>query len=837
LSLAYLALLLIAAVTLYGVLRSGVAILLNRTTCRVEGRAAEWYASTWLGIWHPLDEAINMIAGSLAPSPKIAPRFERGSLLHWIPLLAAVYDAVFARAADEFAWRQIVRRIQGNDMVGAHVVALDRCPAAFEFAWPALPGMVADEIEAAANQASFATVARLRAVLEVAYESRSTNVILNAATQSVTFQELVHTSYFDSMGVRQILLQWISLSELATFGLIDATGITYQRGDKRTLGAERLPPRGSPSKRLDAVVALSFILVAALIGVVALSLYDATVSPLTDRYQVDQIAKAMRSPILTSVGGELALAGVLVRLEAIRYIPTAESLLNGVGDTVSRLRAAQEIAHQIGRTGEFDRLSALALRLSDIHGVSSQILDVQTAAVVGAVETGRTPPLDVISDLRGEFVRPASGPAIRSVIDGVFAYYGKGPHSREMLKGLIQERFQNPNPVAPIVPSSKDMSDNCFAALSAASSKFLRAEDRMYVVHLLDCRATALQKQIVYNAVLGTELAEISKLEILNTDAAPPSSDAVLLSYPSSNEDDPPAMIAERIVRLVALEESQGRFQFARLHGAIEQLSNGQEWRLAFLLDVVCRMADQLRDLDDVADGDTLYREVAMKLPLLLTNDAAQTFKNELFDVFTADVFTRLARYYLLIGERDNATWLTKEIFTLLLDRADEDFDLRALWYARIADIAQSLGLKDLAERAIVAGMSVPDNSPDSTSVRGALDLVRTSRSLGPSAIALTAKALNRATDLFDRAPDNEKLARDCVELVSGWALIGNLPRARQIAEGAHEKRAVLVGYAAILDVVMMTSESVRVAAASFADGTRLSVSNMMIDWPTFHQR
>src|SRR5262245_2753055 len=179
---------------------------------RAESRARDWYGSHWLALWHPLDEPINGLAGSIGPAPTIAPRISADSLVNFVPFAGWIFNRLVARATDEFAWSAITDRAQGADLHGYRLVRVSRAPAVMQGAVVSLSTELADELTASADAKSVDSVHRLRALLETAYDSQGGEILFDRISSVVSFQEIIHTSYFDHFPIRKLLIDHIELN-------------------------------------------------------------------------------------------------------------------------------------------------------------------------------------------------------------------------------------------------------------------------------------------------------------------------------------------------------------------------------------------------------------------------------------------------------------------------------------------------------------------------------------------------------------------------------------------------------------------------------------------------
>lgn len=206
---AVLGLVAIFATTL--VLQPLIAWLRDRALDEAARRAGHWYGPLWLGLWHPLDEPINLLAGSLGSAPAIAPRLSSTSLLSFVPFVVPLYDGLFARAADEFIWSKVAARAQGSNIVGRRALAVGRAPPALSPGWGPIPEGIASRITERCDVHAGRTVNRMRATFEGAYDTQGSEVVFSALARTVTFHELIHTSYYDDDDVRTMIADWIDL--------------------------------------------------------------------------------------------------------------------------------------------------------------------------------------------------------------------------------------------------------------------------------------------------------------------------------------------------------------------------------------------------------------------------------------------------------------------------------------------------------------------------------------------------------------------------------------------------------------------------------------------------
>jgi hypothetical protein len=323
----------------------------------IPATAASWYGETWLGLWHPLDEPINSLAGTLGPAPKIAPRRKESLLFRTMPFLWPVWDAVLVRAADEFAWRQVTSRAQGADLVNQFVLDVGRAPKPLEPGFNPLPHQLADEMTASANEHSEGLVASMRALLENAYDQRNTETIADRVGTLLTFQELIHTSYFGQPAVAKMIAAHID--QCATPGGRLPAAFEPSRADSVSNRAARpLPPRGA----LEFVTALVLLILPAVtLWVSVRTTADAVIIPYTAAFQFESIRDYVTEKRVLAAGNGGKLAALLLGLEA-KGLTDPIKILDGIPQGKHRRQAATRLAYAYGRSGRFKDIERLLIR-------------------------------------------------------------------------------------------------------------------------------------------------------------------------------------------------------------------------------------------------------------------------------------------------------------------------------------------------------------------------------------------------------------------------------------------------------------------------------------------
>ena len=276
------------------------------------GLAAQMFFDRWLAVWSPLDEAMNGLITTLRISGEILPR-RRGSsagLLAGIvtaPLRLAdfVYNRFLAQAADGFIWTRLQDRLYGSDRTGFTPQGAAASPLAHVGQWPSLPPPLQSALKKHADSQAAATLTRLReGFAELAHNPEQTDDLLGTLHRELTWQEVVHSSYFDMAGVRRVIATHLvqksdhPADALATKGRLApavadwlAEGPAPAPSEGKAGEQNRFsPPANRPDRMaLSALANLAATLAVILLWISAGVLHTNFVRPFTDAFQAEQV--------------------------------------------------------------------------------------------------------------------------------------------------------------------------------------------------------------------------------------------------------------------------------------------------------------------------------------------------------------------------------------------------------------------------------------------------------------------------------------------------------------------------------------------------------------------
>jgi hypothetical protein len=229
-----------------------VAPALERRQIRREvhlwARALRIYGPRWLGLWSAEDEAINGLRASLHLSGEVVPRreapvafsevyrvvsnppqnvyldsglrfpvFSAGttvwifeSMFGWAYRLP--YNKLFAPQADKFILRQVSKAVQGNNRPATRISGVDRHPSALLSSLAGLPHSINEAVCNLANESGREAIPRIRQSLGEAKFGAAISGSQNPLYGAISGNELVHTSYFRSEELIDLVCTHIRLT-------------------------------------------------------------------------------------------------------------------------------------------------------------------------------------------------------------------------------------------------------------------------------------------------------------------------------------------------------------------------------------------------------------------------------------------------------------------------------------------------------------------------------------------------------------------------------------------------------------------------------------------------
>jgi hypothetical protein len=320
------------------------------------GTAAQEYGSRWQGHWHPEDEPIAGLAGTLIRPPKLV------SQNRW-----EFYNAFVANPLNQLAWSIVTSRLQGADISGLRMIRASSFPAVLSPGHPALSGPIAQELQRSANQFSGATVSDFRRDLGFLSKLKTADEAITKLVQSITWRELIHTSYF------------------ANSDFVRTIAACIRNPNRLVIGEKAVISIAKPPRAFQALAAakatIAFLLISAL-ALAAFFAFSASIAPYAAPHQLDEIYNAVAGegtikPELLNLAHDQTLGELLGRLRALNRLKGAGPTLQQIKNTNSRVHAAQKIAYSLGHSGNFRELSSL------IQEVQKGGVPTSVAVVVG----------------------------------------------------------------------------------------------------------------------------------------------------------------------------------------------------------------------------------------------------------------------------------------------------------------------------------------------------------------------------------------------------------------------------------------------------------------------
>ncbi|MER8852872.1 hypothetical protein NKH94_14870 [Mesorhizobium australicum] len=394
-------------------------------------------AESWLGIWHPDDEARALIAASLVRPPVLMPRLARpdSGLLQRLVGIVTGFDWLYAPAADQQAWSVVTGKVQGRDL-GEDLTTVGPGPAELDAWWPMLPPSAVAQMSDYADRAAATALQTGRLQLRSVGMQDEVGEMGALFAGTATWQELIHTSYFDSRDVRSLIVSHIA----GTPGILtDTLQQWYSQG---RVPVARNQPRNRFLVQLPVVKAM---LAAPILGLLFLSVwyaYGSFLRPHTSIGLKEQVASfLLNSPDLRLTSDGTTFSDIALR--ATTTTDLAEALRQAQKITLARARleAVRSIASELGRQGSLAEVATIIATLDSDDAKVARDLKVQLSASVveGALSAGNRDGQILLENLvengeanfRGLYVRPLPSLMISS------SRLGKGDLARVFLRAYV----------------------------------------------------------------------------------------------------------------------------------------------------------------------------------------------------------------------------------------------------------------------------------------------------------------------------------------------------------------------------------------------------------------
>jgi hypothetical protein len=430
-------------------------------------------AETWLGIWHPDDEARALIAASLVRPPVLMPRLARpdSGLLRRLVGIVVGFDWLYAPAADQQAWRVVTGKVQGRD-VAEDVTTVGAGPAELDAWWPMLPASALVQMSDCADRAAATALRTGRLQLRSVGMRDEVGEMGALFAGTATWQELIHTSYFDSRDVRSLIASHIA----GTPGMLpDTLRQWYVQG--------RIPvARNRPPNRFFVQLpVVRAMLAAPILGLLFLSVWYAYGSFLRPHTAIGLKERAasflLNSPDLRLTSDGTTFSDIALRVMATTDMPDALRQAVTISSVDARLEAVRPIAFELGRQGRLAEVAAIIAALYG-DGLATSDLTVQLSASVveGALSAGNRDDQNFLENLveHGEAdFRGLNKHSVPSLMISA-SRLGKGNLARVFLQAYVNADDQPcvdwPSVVGPLAEAGEGGLVDDFAAACAAKN-------------------------------------------------------------------------------------------------------------------------------------------------------------------------------------------------------------------------------------------------------------------------------------------------------------------------------------------------------------------------------
>jgi len=163
--------------------------------------------TSWMNTWirTHIDPAVNFELNSVIPMVTILSALIAVALLWLIQLLAVALSYFFSRMLNPVAREQIRATGFGSDTRGDKAVDTRDFPMWLKEGKPPLPEVLAQEIQATSDQAAAAAISNFRRALGTLALSKGVGETSDVLSVYLTWDELIHTSYFKSARFRKFV--------------------------------------------------------------------------------------------------------------------------------------------------------------------------------------------------------------------------------------------------------------------------------------------------------------------------------------------------------------------------------------------------------------------------------------------------------------------------------------------------------------------------------------------------------------------------------------------------------------------------------------------------------
>lgn len=366
--------------------------------------AAGWYRDKWLGLWHGQDEPIAGLAATLDRPIGVTHRRAETypAPLRWI---GHAIDWVLADIPDELAWRQFVRRLQGNDLKASGLAAVGRYPFELGPGWPEVPAAIASAMLRDADSKAALTLSGMRTLLGTAYETRTAKGMVLGAGKLLNWGELIHTSYFDSDALTALIAGHIRNADRSdTAALANKTAF---RALEPVPDKPPVMPRPWTPQRLRQAGALLVIGTSTLFFYLTIAISRSSIYPYTTQYQIDRVATAIHDQGVINIGANRYIGPIILKLMKLGQLADPLTILEKLAIDNGRFEATEAVAFAYGSNGQFEKIEPIIASVTN-DPASFRALALRVMAIDGAARAGKAIPAKWVDETFGAFSRLAT---------------------------------------------------------------------------------------------------------------------------------------------------------------------------------------------------------------------------------------------------------------------------------------------------------------------------------------------------------------------------------------------------------------------------------------------
>ncbi|APO49685.1 hypothetical protein LUI11_32185 [Bradyrhizobium diazoefficiens] len=331
---------------------------------RIEQLTYSEYEARHLAIWHEFDEPINGIGATLSTPAAITPRLVRadatprdfrlhpGELARLSLPFRKLYDLTIAAVADQFAWRLLMKRLQGSDIPGLLCSKVDTLPALPRSARHPLPPADAEAMNSYVKTWTSDTADDVRRSLHRIRLSGNGADLLNSLPPRL-WDSVLHTSYFTIHSISDRIAQHVlKMAEPREPSENDQASPATHSNSSRS--------RSYIPWKLWLLSGSTLVALTALTATAFNAAFDTYLWPASRDYQLERIITRVTDSQFLAIPPNDHIGKIYVNLLAMDRLGDYMSLLDRMSEADLAIRSAERLAFAFGHAERWDDVKRLS---------------------------------------------------------------------------------------------------------------------------------------------------------------------------------------------------------------------------------------------------------------------------------------------------------------------------------------------------------------------------------------------------------------------------------------------------------------------------------------------